>query len=546
MKISFVIPNYKHPELLEACLKSFRKYHSNNETIVVDDGSPDETPKLIKPICEKYNAKLLTSFWNNGFGHCVNRGIEQSTGDVAVLVNNDITFTCNIEKEIITKMKEDEKIGIIGFLLYFPNGKIQHGGHVRLGKHTTDMTHVDYLLEPSKAKEAFNSQYVIGVTGALMAIRKKMTNEIGTFKRGYILGYEDIEFCVRTWHCGWRIFYSSKVSAIHHESYTRGRTSWLNEVDKKSKEQLDLDLPKYNFNKIELEIRRTNFPNERPEKVLFMRRGALGDCIMMTGIISEYKRQNPFYDIWVSTLYPYPFENHPSVEGITTSKDTDGYVKVFDFDFAYEYKPQWYRLTSFAKIVFDHYDLKHIQPVVYNKGTDRQTARKKLGENGIKKDDRFVVINPSSTWPCRTLSKESWDWIISHITRLKYKVIMLGTSKDIQPSSQINFYNMTDLFTLGEIKEIINDSHCFIGMDSGLMHVAMSTDVPIIPIFTSVDPIVTIWRKEKTFPIIPQNACKFCQTYERPAPVTKVECEKLECIKGINLNSIIVQFKNLI
>lgn len=142
MKISYIVPNYKNPALLEACLKSLRQFHSNQEIIVIDDGSPDNTPKLIEPICERYNAKLLRSFWNNGFSHAVNRGISGCSGDIVVLVNSDVTFTCNIEDAIINKFKEDDRIGIIGCLLLYPNLRVQHGGFLRL--QNLDIIHEDY------------------------------------------------------------------------------------------------------------------------------------------------------------------------------------------------------------------------------------------------------------------------------------------------------------------------------------------------------------------------------------------------------------------
>jgi len=87
------------------------------------------------------------------------------------------------------------------------------------------MTHEDVGLDPKDANLGLKSRYIIATTGALMIIKKAMTDKIGAFNAGYGLAFEDTELCLRAWHCNWRVYYNADASAIHYEGYTRGVTT---------------------------------------------------------------------------------------------------------------------------------------------------------------------------------------------------------------------------------------------------------------------------------------------------------------------------------
>ena len=223
MDISYVIPVYKDTELVLNCLNSFKNNPTSGEKIIVDDGSPKEYQTRLKEISKSHNCKLLTSFHNNGFSYAVNRGIESSDAEVVVITNNDIILDQYIETEIQRQFERDPKLGILGFQLLYPDGTVQHAG-LRLMEDKTSFTHYDHGSKIEDSKMANISRYAIAVTGALFAIRKSMVDEIGPFNAGYKLAFEDTEFCLRAWHCGWHVFYTSVVSATHAEGVTRGRT----------------------------------------------------------------------------------------------------------------------------------------------------------------------------------------------------------------------------------------------------------------------------------------------------------------------------------
>lgn len=553
MEISFTIPTYRQVDLVETCLKSLREYHPENEVTVVDDGSDIAVQQGLLDICKKYNAKVLTSFWNNGFGHSCNRGIDSSNADVVVLVNNDITFTSNITEEIKRSFEKDPLIGILGFLLFYPDGRIQHGGHFRY-KRTNTFGHFDHGSLPNRAKDAYHGRYSIGVTGALMAVNKSMTNKIGAFKSGYGLAYEDVEICLRTWQAGWKVYYTANVNAIHHEGYTRGINKrikkelgyWDQEVQ--SKLQFEKDLAVLDLDNIQAKVSLSNGTSELsnlPKKVIGInRRGAMGDCIMTTGIIEALKRRNPSSEILVSTLCKYAYENNPNVNKIYKNKElmSKRCDMFYDLDMIYEItpiKPVW---VSYADHVFgkNDYNIHEIIPRLYDGQDDRINMLCKIKNNNIPLGDKYIVIHPAKSWSSRTISKEIWDQVIDYLLTKGYNILNIGQGADIVPTIKENVYNLGSQLTLHEIRELIKNAEMFITVDSGILHIAQTTNTNIIGIFSVARPSNRIFRPEKTIAIEPNTECKYCLEQVKP-PVTFIACKHRDdrCIKSITAQNII-------
>ena len=84
-KVSVIIPNYNNGEYICECLDSIMKQNYKNiEVIVIDDGSSDDSVKLIS----KYDVKLIKQFNSNG-SIARNRGIEISSGDYLLFLDSD-------------------------------------------------------------------------------------------------------------------------------------------------------------------------------------------------------------------------------------------------------------------------------------------------------------------------------------------------------------------------------------------------------------------------------------------------------------------------
>ncbi|HEX3048828.1 MAG TPA: glycosyltransferase family 2 protein [Bacillota bacterium] len=217
--VSFIIPTVNQVELVKKCVTSLIESNPTSlpyEIIVVDDGSTPEIQKsLVQALC---NCKVLTAAKNAGFSATVNQGAAVSQGNYLCLVNNDISF---IQKNWLDLMLVDARrprVGLLGPRLLYPDGRIQHGGIIYLPQRGFDH---EYRNQPGDYYPALRSREVLGVTGALMLINRRMWETLGGMDERFFIGMEDIDFSLRAWEKGWRIYYTGAAVAVHPEGFTR-------------------------------------------------------------------------------------------------------------------------------------------------------------------------------------------------------------------------------------------------------------------------------------------------------------------------------------
>jgi len=112
--------------------------------------------------------------------------------------------------------------------------------------------------------------------------------------------------------------------------------------------------------------------------------------------------------------------------------------------------------------------------------------------------EKYIVIHPVTNWASRTWSQENWANLSEKLIKLGYKVVAIG--KD---SSETGFFNVDkpvhglenenviDLLNKTSISDcwhLIANSYAFITMDSGLLHLAGTTDARIIQLGSSISP----------------------------------------------------------
>lgn len=82
IKISVIIPVYAVEQYLEECVNSvLRQSYRNIEIILVDDGSPDNSPKICDTIANCDERIKVIHKINGGLSDARNAGIREATGD---------------------------------------------------------------------------------------------------------------------------------------------------------------------------------------------------------------------------------------------------------------------------------------------------------------------------------------------------------------------------------------------------------------------------------------------------------------------------------
>ena len=110
--ISIVIPVYKVEKYLEKCVESvINQTYKNLEILLVNDGSPDNCPKICDEYAQKDNRIKVIHKENGGLSDARNAGIDVAAGKYIAFVDSDdyvsndyIEYMYNLIKEYNTQM----------------------------------------------------------------------------------------------------------------------------------------------------------------------------------------------------------------------------------------------------------------------------------------------------------------------------------------------------------------------------------------------------------------------------------------------------------
>jgi len=178
-KVSVNIPCYNSAPFIKATLESvLNQTYKDFEIIVIDDGSTDDTEKIVKSIKDpriKYLYKV-----NEGLSKARNRAIDFSIGEyIAFLDHDDLWLPDKLEKQI--KLFEDNKgLGLVFSDTYvLKNNKKENATYFKRCKPKKG-----YIFE----ELLFGRSNFIPLLTVMM--RKNIFKEIGQFKEEYVIGEE--------------------------------------------------------------------------------------------------------------------------------------------------------------------------------------------------------------------------------------------------------------------------------------------------------------------------------------------------------------------
>jgi len=249
MKFLVVVPSYiKQIQdakwLLGRTVRAVRAREPMCPIAVIDDGSPRHPLKnaVYKELMDTTGCTIKYRPENGGYAKTINMGLQGAINlgiDVIITLNSDCEMTTPFMEKLTDIFHADPSIAVVGCKLLYPSGGIQHAGFEISNKGTVELYDRSGYesLNPGRANEA---RYVMGVTGAFQAIRVSAIKELGLYSEKYFLAYEDVEYCVRVWNRGYKIWYEPSICGVHFEGATRGTGLTENEI--KSENQIESDL----------------------------------------------------------------------------------------------------------------------------------------------------------------------------------------------------------------------------------------------------------------------------------------------------------------
>lgn len=113
--ISVIVPAYNAETFIAETIDSIlSQTYPNIEILVVDDGSQDSTPEIVKAFAEKNQNIILLQQLNKGVASARNLAIEKSKGEyIAPIDADDIWFPKKLEKQMQLMLESDPSLGMV-------------------------------------------------------------------------------------------------------------------------------------------------------------------------------------------------------------------------------------------------------------------------------------------------------------------------------------------------------------------------------------------------------------------------------------------------
>lgn len=230
---SIIILHHNKAEYSRACLESLLRSTARPlEIINVDNGSQDETPRILDEWQEKAAAagiatKRLDFASNIGAIRGRNEGMAVSSGDYIAFLDND---TIIAQRDWLEKLRDfldaDEKRAIVAPKLLFPwepfvieccgcgiarSGRVQYIGRGEAR---------DALQEPFEIQCAISAAWLMP---------RRLIEAIGMLDEAFSpVQYEDLDYCYRAREAGAQVWAMPEVELFHFEHTTTAGSGDIN------------------------------------------------------------------------------------------------------------------------------------------------------------------------------------------------------------------------------------------------------------------------------------------------------------------------------
>jgi len=198
-----------------------RSSYSNIEIVVVAD---EATPrKVVADLIDVHPEKVRIVDWEKpfNFSEKMNRGVAHSRGEFVLLLNDDVELITPDWIETMLGLAQQPGVGMVGTLLYFEGGAVQHGGHTYV---QGAAGHIGFGWSddnPGPGNAMLVAREVAGATAACSLMSRETFFEVGGFSSLLPGNYNDVDLCMKVTGAGHRIIWTPHARLFHFESQSR-------------------------------------------------------------------------------------------------------------------------------------------------------------------------------------------------------------------------------------------------------------------------------------------------------------------------------------
>lgn len=266
--------------------------------------------------------------------------------------------------------------------------------------------------------------------------------------------------------------------------------------------------------------------------ILVRRSGALGDVVLTTPVVRRLARENPDATVLVHTNYPEVFAGCSYAAAVRGAPALPPFDRLVNLDLAYERRPKMHIVRAYMEEAFG--EAGEPDADWQQEMADTGPAAMRLSFNRP-----FIVVhgNGGIAWRNRIQSPGFWCETHRLLQGLGYMTISIGRTGDDGQGSM----DARNMFGVPGVRRLIKQAACFVGSDSGPLHIAGTTQAPIVGLFTCALPQFRLpWRNgqlaDRCIGLMPPRLeCVGC-LHDEPPPVTSLGCRvgNYACVEDVH------------
>lgn len=206
-KVSIIIPAYNVEKyIFRAIESSIKQTYKNIEIIIVDDGSTDQTLKVIKKYADIDERVIYIHQTNKGVAIARNEGMKSSTGEFVIFLDSDDWLEPNaVERLVCKKLKYPQFLIASDF-----NHVCEVKGKLKIKKE--EVVNFEKILDKNEAlKFIIYTKYHIGSTSHKLFDRRIIMDNSICFPDGITHGEDGLFMYKYLSHCEGVFFFAEQL-----------------------------------------------------------------------------------------------------------------------------------------------------------------------------------------------------------------------------------------------------------------------------------------------------------------------------------------------
>ena len=216
-RVSVLLLVCNRAELTLTCLQALalRLHQAPCEIIIVDNGSTDETGRLLERV---RGVQVIRNEVNLGFPRAINQAARLAGGDHLLLLNNDAQVMGRSIDVAAAFLDTHADVGAVGGKVLLLDGTLQEAG--------VTVFRDGWTSQLGRGAAADDPAYdfprdVTYCSGAFLMTPRELFAQLGGLDEAFSPGYfEDTDYGIRLWQAGRRVVYLPDVAILHFENAT--------------------------------------------------------------------------------------------------------------------------------------------------------------------------------------------------------------------------------------------------------------------------------------------------------------------------------------